>query len=132
MNEVQIRVYDKQIYTTHSDESQNTFKGKIAVKDTDIYILYKDQSTQTNTTIKVSEKGVSVKRAGAMNGTLQFDKEKTTRCLYGTPYGNMLLDITTTNIEIYLLEKGIKVYIEYTTMMDGEKISDNTLMVMAN
>ena len=132
MKDVQVRVYDKQIYSTHSDEAQNAFKGKIAVKDNDIYILYKEQSTQTSTTIKASENGVSIKRAGAMNGHLQFDKEKTTRCLYGTPYGNMLIDITTTNIEVYLLEKGVKIYIEYTTMMDGEKVSDNVFMVMAN
>ena len=132
MNDVQIRVYDKQIYTTHSDESQNNFKGKIAVKDADIYVLYKDESTQTNTTIKASDKGVSVKRAGAMNGTLLFDRENVRRCSYGTPYGNLVLDIKTTNIEVYLLDKGVKIYIEYTTLMDGEKISDNVFMVMAN
>ena len=93
MKDVQIRVYDKQIYSTHSDQSENTFKGKIAVKDNDIYILYKDQSSQTNTTIKASDQGITVKRTGAMNGNLRFDKENITRCLYGTPYGNMLIDI---------------------------------------
>ncbi|MBE6023965.1 MAG: DUF1934 domain-containing protein [Cellulosilyticum sp.] len=132
MKDVQIRIYDKQIYSSHFDESQNEFKGKIAVKDNDIYILYKDQTTQTNTTIKASEQGVSIKRTGAMNGNLQFEKGKTTRCLYGTPYGNMLIDIETANIEVYLLEKGVKIYIEYAMLMDGEKMSDNIFIAMAN
>lgn len=132
MKEVKVRVYDKQVYPTHCDESENSFKGKLAVKDNDIYILYKDEATQTNTTVKVSDEGVTVKRTGAMNGNLQFYKEKISKCLYRTPYGNMLIEIMTSNIEVYLLEKGVKIYIEYTMLMDGEKISDNTYMIMAN
>lgn len=132
MNDVQIRVYDKQIYSTHSDESENTFKGKIAVKDKDIYILYKDQTTQTSTTIKASENGVSVKRVGAMNGTLLFNKEGRTRCQYGTPFGNMLIDIEATNVDVYLLEKGVKIYIEYKMFMEDEKVSENVFMIVAN
>lgn len=132
MKDVQIRVYDKQIYSTHTDESENTFSGKIAVKENDIYILYKDKENQTSTTIKAFEKGVSVKRVGAMNGTLQFNKEEIKRCLYGTPFGNMLIDIETNNIEVYLLEKGVKICIEYSMIMEDEKISDNVFMIMAN
>ena len=132
MKEVQIRVYDKQIYSTHTDEAENTFSGKIAVRENDIYILYKDEQTQTRTTIKATQKGVSVKRVGAMNGMLQFNKEEIKRCLYGTPFGNMLIDIETNNIEVYLLEKGVKIYIEYSMMMENEKVSDNVFMIMAN
>ena len=132
MKDVQVRVYDKQIYTTHSDETENTFKGTMAIKGNDIYILYKDQTTQTNTTVKVSEQGVSVKRIGSLNGHLQFHKEEVKRCLYGTPFGNMLIDIKTSNIEVYLLEKGVKIYIEYSIIMDEEKVSDNVFMIMAN
>ena len=132
MKDMQIRVYDKQVYSTHTDESENTFSGKIAVKENNIYILYKDEQTQTSTTIKTFEKGVSVKRVGAMNGTLQFNKEEIKRCLYGTPFGNMLIDIETNNIEVYLLEKGVKICIEYSMIMEDEKISDNVFMIMAN
>lgn len=132
MKDVQVRVYDKQIYTTHSDETENTFKGTMAIKDNDIYILYKDQTTQTKTTVKVSEQGVSVKRAGSLNGHLQFHKQETKRCLYGTPFGDMLIDIETSNIEVYLLEKGVKIYIEYSIIMDEEKVSDNVFMITVN
>lgn len=132
MKDVQIRVYDKQIYPTHFDESENSFKGKISMKNNDIYLLYTDENTQTKTTIKVSGQGITVKRSGGMNGTLQFDKEKITRNAYRTPYGNMLIDIETTNTEVYLLEKGVKINIAYTMLMHGEKISENAFMVMAN
>ncbi len=132
MKDVQVRVYDKQIYATHSDETENIFKGTMATKGKDIYILYKDQTTKTNTTVKVTEQGISIKRAGSLNGHLQFHKDERKRCLYGTPFGNMLIDIETSNIEVYLLEKGVKIYIEYSIIMDEEKVSDNVFMIMAN
>lgn len=132
MQDVRVRVFDKQIYSTHSDESENSFSGKMTVKDNDIYILYKDESSQTSTTVKVSSQGISIKRVGTMNGNLQFYKEKISKCQYGTPYGNMIIEIDTSNYEVYLLEKGVKIHIEYAIIMDGEKISDNVYMIMAN
>lgn len=132
MKDVQVRVYDKQIYTTHSDETENTFKGTMAIKDNDIYILYKDETTQTKTTVKVVGQGVSIKRSGSLNGHLQFYKNEIKRSSYGTPFGNMLIDIKTQNVEVYLLEKGVKIYIEYSIIMNEEKVSDNIFMIMAN
>ena len=132
MKDVQVRVYDKQIYSTHSDETENTFKGTMAIKDNDIYLLYKDETTQTKTTVKVTGQGVTIKRAGGLNGVLQFYKNEIRRSSYGTPFGNMLIDIKTDNVEIYLLEKGVKIYIEYSIIMNEEKVSDNIFMIMAN
>ena len=61
-----------------------------------------------------------------------LNKEEIKKCLYGTPFGNMVIDIETNNIEVYLLEKGVKIYIEYSMMMENEKVSDNVFMIMAN
>lgn len=132
MKDVQVRVYDKQSYTTHSDETENTFKGTMAIKGNDIYVLYKDQTTNTRTIVKATEQGVSVKRIGGLNGVLQFDTQEIKRCLYATPFGEMVIDIKTENIKVYLLKKGIKIYIEYSIIIDGEKVSDNIFMIMAN
>lgn len=132
MKEVKVRVFDKQIYPTHSDEAENTFNGSMAIKGDDIFITYKDQLTSVNTIIKASKEGVSVKRMGAMNGKLKFEVDKPYKTLYGTPYGEMPIEIQTNKNEIYLLEKGIKIYIEYKIFMDCEKVSDNIFMIVAN
>lgn len=132
MKEVQVRVFDKQIYSTHSDEAENTFKGNLAVKADDIFITYKDKTTGVNTIIKASKEGVSVKRMGAMHGKLKFEVDKPYKTLYGTPYGEMPIEIQTSKSEVYLLEKGIKIYIEYKLLMNDEKISDNIFMIVAN
>ena len=73
MKEVQVRVFDKQTYPTHSDEAENTFSGQLATKGEDIFITYKDQTTGVNTIVKASKNGVSVSRMGAMNGKLKFE-----------------------------------------------------------
>ena len=132
MKEVQVRVFDKQIYPTHSDEAENTFSGNLATKGDDIFVTYKDKSTGVNTIIKASKQGVSVTRLGAMNGKLKFEVGKSHKTLYGTPYGEMHIEIQTSKSEIYLLEKGIKIYIEYKILMDCEKVSDNIFMIVAN
>ncbi len=132
MKEVQVRVFDKQIYPTHSDEAENTFSGNLATKEDDIFITYKDKATGVNTIIKASKEGVLVTRMGAMNGKLKFEVDKPHKTLYGTPYGEMPIEIQTSKSDIYLLEKGIKIYIEYKILMDCEKVSDNIFMVVAN
>jgi len=132
MKEVQVRVFDKQIYPTHSDEAENTFSGNLAIKGDDIFITYKDKSTGINTIIKAYKTGVSVKRMGTMNGRLKFEVDKPYRTLYGTPYGEIPIEIQTSKSDIYLLEKGIKIYIEYKILMDCEKVSDNIFMIVAN
>lgn len=132
MKEVKVRVFDKQIYPTHSDEAENTFTGNLAIKDENIFITYKDKTTDVNTIIKASKQGVSVKRMGAMHGKLKFEVDKPYKTLYGTPYGEMSIEIQTSKSEVYLLEKGIKIYIEYKMLMNGEKVSDNIFMIVAN
>ncbi|MBU3804296.1 MAG: DUF1934 domain-containing protein [Candidatus Cellulosilyticum pullistercoris] len=132
MKEVQVKVFDKQIYPTHSDEAENTFSGNLAIKGEDIFITYKDKSTGVNTIIKASKEGISVTRMGAMNGKLKFEVDKPYKTSYGTPYGEMPIEIQTSKTDVYLLEKGIKIYIEYKILMNDEKVSDNLFMIVAN
>lgn len=132
MRDVEVKVYDKQVYPTHFDEANNKFKGNIASKNGSIYITYKDTVTGVTTIIKTVDKGVVVKRIGAMNGQLVFERGKIHTTQYATPYGMMPLEIKTNKCDIYLLEKGVKIYIEYMIFMDNQKVSDNTFMVITN
>lgn len=132
MKNVQIKVYDKQTYPTHSDEAENSFSGNLTVKNDNIYITYKDTTTGVSTIVKIVGACVHVKRIGAMNGNLTFEENVAHTTLYHTPYGPMPIEIRTNKTDIYLLEKGIKICIEYKIFMDDEKVSDNTFMLIAN
>ena len=132
MKEAQTTVYDKQIYPTHSDEAENKFSGNITFKNESVYITYKDEEQNITTVIKAKDNRVSVKRLGAIRGNLEFDSNKPHRTIYSTPYGDMDMEIVTQKCEVYFLTKGVKIHIEYKIMMQGEKVSDNIYLVVAN
>ena len=67
-----------------------------------------------------------------MKGNLEFDSNKPHKTLYSTPYGDMEIEIVTNKCDIYFLTKGVKIYIEYKIMMQGEKVSDNIYLIVAN
>ena len=132
MKEEKKTVNDKQIYPDHSDEAENKFLGNFTFKNESIYITYKDQEQNVTTIIKAKNSVVSIKRLGAMQGNLEFDSNKPNKTIYSTPYGEMEIEIITKKCDIYFLEKGVKLYIEYKIMMQGEKVSDNIYLIVAN
>ena len=132
MKEVQVTVYDKQIYESHSDENENKYRGNLAFKNDNIYITYKEEEQKITTMIKVKDGVVNIKRLGAIKGDLEFSTNKSSKSLYSTPYGQMELEIITNKCDVYLLEKGVKIYIEYKIMMQGSKVSENVYLIVTN
>ncbi len=132
MKEVQISVYDKQIYEDHSDEAENKFTGTLAFKNDNIYIAYKDIEQDVTTVVKVKNNVVYIKRLGSVKGSLEFNLNQSNKTLYVTPYGEMEMEIMTKRCDIYILEKGVKIYIEYKIIMQDAKISDNIYMIVTN
>lgn len=132
MKETQITVYDKQIYPTHSDEAENKFVGNVTFKNEALYITYKEKEQNVTTIIKAKDHIVSIKRLGVMRGNLEFNSSKPHKTIYSTPYGDMEIEIVTKKCEVYFLTKGVKIHIEYKIMMQGEKVSDNIYLIVAN
>ena len=132
MRDVQIKVCDKQIYESHSDSNEMNFKGQLAFKNNNLYITYKDEQSGVTTIIKAKDNKVSVKRLGAVKGDLNFNVEQPHHTIYHTPHGELEMEIITGKCDVYILEKGVKICIEYKILMQGEKISDNIYMIMAN
>lgn len=132
MRNVKVTVYDKQVYPTHFEEAEHVHQGSVTLKNNHIYVTYKETETGITNLIKTSDEGIVVKRIGALGGQLRFEKGKVHTTQYATPYGIMPLEIQTTKCDIYMLEKGIKLYIEYMLFMEKEKVSDHTLMIITN
>lgn len=132
MKNVHIKVYDKQTYETHDDTNETEFEGQLAFKNDSVYITYKDHDMGVTTIIKTKNGVVYVKRMGTLKGNLEFDRQKPFQTIYYTPYGEMEIQIITKKCEVYILEKGIKIYIDYKIIMQGKPISDNIYMIVAN
>lgn len=132
MRDVKIKICDKQIYETHEDENETDFVGQLSFKNESIYITYKDEEMGVTTIVKIKDHVIYVKRLGNLKGNLEFNTEKSHRTLYATPYGEMEIEFKTKKVDVYILEKAVKICIDYTIMMQGKKISDNIYMLMAN
>lgn len=132
MKDINIKIHDEQVYEDHSDERDSEFIGQLAFKNDSIYITYKDIEQGVTTIIKAKGRAVSVKRIGNVRGNLEFSPGYSHKTIYHTPYGEMEMEVITEQCEVYLLEKGVKVYISYKILMQGQKISDNIYMIVAN
>lgn len=132
MEDVSIKVYDKQIYEEHEDVNETEFRGQLVFRNEGIYITFKDEKIKVTTIIKAKNGVVSVKRLGALKGNLEFSTHNSHLSIYTTPYGEMEINIVTEKCEIEVLEKGIKIYIEYKLLMQEELISHNIYKIVAN
>ncbi|MDF2596702.1 MAG: hypothetical protein K0R69_3043 [Clostridia bacterium] len=132
MKNVKIKVYDKQIYETHDDTNETEFDGQLSFRNESVYITYKDQEMGVTTIIKTKGGIVWVKRVGNLKGDMTFDTQNPDRTIYYTPYGEMEIQIITKKCDVYILEKGIKIMIDYKILMQDKVISDNIYMIVVN
>lgn len=132
MKDVHIKVYDKQTYETHDDVNETEFEGQLTFRNNSVYITYKDPEMGVTTMIKTKDGIVSVKRLGALKANLEFNTQNPHKTIYYTPYGEMEIEIITKKCDIYILEKGMKIVIDYKILMQGKALSDNIYMIIAN
>ena len=57
----------------------------------------------------------------------ELDKKRQTR--YATPLGDMVVDLTTTRIDLVEQEDNIKVSVEYSLGINYQHISDNSIII---
>ncbi len=76
------------------------------------------------------DKLASISRSGSVQSTLVIDKEKKQHCLYGTPYGELMVGIYTHSIINKLTEDGGNLYMKYTVDINSSYVSDNEVLII--
>ncbi|MCR5703511.1 MAG: DUF1934 domain-containing protein [Eubacterium sp.] len=108
-------------------------RGKYYLKKDKHYLLYDDieeESGQTTkNTIKFNSEKVEVLRNGMVNGKLIFQKGKNSQSLYGTPYGDILLEVMTKEIQVKEIPEHINLMIDYELYADNAKVSDSRIVI---
>ncbi len=74
-------------------------------------------------------KRASICRSGSVSSNLIIDKDKKQHCLYGTPYGDLMVGIYTHSIINELNEDGGNLYMKYTVDINSSYVSDNEIFV---
>lgn len=84
----------------------------------------------TKTQIRIHGKeSLEVIKKGVTNMHLVFEKNKTNRCVYQTPFGRLNLGICTSKLVVDETEDTISIYTEYAMDVDCEKLADCTIRI---
>lgn len=108
-------------------------KGDYFFKNNKHYVVFEEllegSSEITKSTLKFSEKEVSLKRSGAMSMQLLFNLQMKTMSDYRTPFGNLVIGIDTKGIACDEQEEKIDLDVAYALEVNYEYLADCRLKV---
>ncbi|MDC7291632.1 DUF1934 domain-containing protein [Blautia schinkii] len=81
--------------------------------------------------IKMSPKGMEVRKKGLINVHMVFEQGKKTMTYYTTPYGTLQMGIAATNLELNESDDGIDMKVDYALDMNEEHVADCYLAIQA-
>ena len=99
------------------------------------YLRYEeilDESAEpTVNYIKMSPKGVEVRKKGLVNVHMVFEQGKKNMTYYTTPFGTLQMGIATTNLELKENTGMIDMKVDYALDMNDEHVADCFLTIKA-
>ena len=103
-------------------------KGQYYFKNNMHYVTYEDMidefSGPTKNLLKFNDTYCALTKKGAANVNMIFEKHKKNLTNYGTPYGDIVIGIETSKVQVMESEKKIKVGIQYALEINYEHLAD--------
>lgn len=91
------------------------------------YIIYEDvdedNGQKTKNIIKVSHQSIEVRKTGYINTNMIFEKDRINKSYYATPFGDLSVEIDTSDIEIEEEEQSIKIRIDYALIINAQPMN---------
>lgn len=113
------------------DEVEVVTHGSYLNKNGKHYIRYEEVMEGMEGTIqnliKVDENGMEVTKRGLTNVHMIFEKDKKNMTYYATPFGNLLVGISATSVDVKSSEKNIDVTVSYALDVNYEHMADCTI-----
>lgn len=102
-------------------------------KDGKHYIVYNEISEETSeinkNTIKVKDNSVEIIRKGSGNVHMIFEEKKKNISYYNTPFGNLLIGISTNRVKIVESPHEMDIEINYSLEANDEHLSDCVMRI---
>lgn len=113
MNEIRLKITGTQITPDgEKDTIELMTEGKYYKKNDCIFLVYDESEISgmegSTTTLKIGKGQIMMKRFGSSESKLIFEKGIRHKTMYGTAYGNMEMEVTTSKIDIEADEEGLK------------------------
>jgi len=107
--------------------------GNYHCRDNNKYIKYEevfeDIADTTSNLITIKEDILEVCKKGAINTRMTFQKDTKTQASYKTPYGTIVLRITTKSLDIQENKDNLDIKIDYSLEANNEHLSDCSLSI---
>ena len=93
--------------------------------------LLEDFAEPTINYIKISPKGMEVRKKGVVNVHMVFEQGKKNMTYYTTPYGTIEMGIAATNLNLEENDSGLNMKVDYALDMNQEHVADCYLAIKA-
>ncbi|MCH5211213.1 MAG: DUF1934 domain-containing protein [Oscillospiraceae bacterium] len=122
-NDYRIIVKNKQTIDGETNVIEELAYGSLYEKNGKWYIIYKteEDGDRISSMIKLSDNEVSIKRSGSINSMMVYKTGEKREFMYGTPYGEIAMEIETHRIITDITENGGSVNMVYTLNVQDEK-----------
>ena len=93
--------------------------------------ILEDFAEPTINYIKISPKGMEVRKKGVVNVHMVFEQGKKNMTYYTTPYGTIEMGIAATNLNLEENDSGLNMKVDYALDMNQEHVADCYLAIKA-
>lgn len=135
-NNVIIKISGLQIVEDTGDSVEMIAVGKHYIKNSKHYLLYdeidEENGSKIKNTIKFNEDSAEVMRKGIINGRLVFEKGNNNQSIYSTPYGDLLVEVLTKDIQVRQEQDNVNLMIDYELYANNSKVSDSKIEIDIN
>ncbi len=104
------------------------------LRDGKHYVLYEEpvegMSGSIKNRIRFAKDGkLEVTRSGLTSSHLVFEKDRINMSRYETPYGEMMVGVYTTDMQVDVRDEDIDVSVAYALDINSEKVADCNIMM---
>ena len=130
---INISGYQQSFIETDKDNVEMTTTGDYDYEDGLYYIDYDETEISgmegTHTSIEIGSDYVSLQRGGSMNTDMLFMEGRKTHSMYHTPFGELLVGIYTSKLDIQPFDKCCTLYIEYDIEINDKPNGRNSIEI---
>ncbi|MFD2368483.1 DUF1934 domain-containing protein [Brevibacillus sp. GCM10020057] len=134
MHYVQIELTAKHRVDGDWEETTHSYEGRCVQKAAAWYLNYKEQvegAGEVSTTLKLTERAITLVRQGGVSTRQQFEKGASTHASYQSPYGPFAMETHTNRLRVrYERELPTRVEIAYQLWMNGQYAGEHELTMV--
>ena len=135
----EVLIHVRGLQTMDADGEQEPLEivvpGQYYFRNGSHYLRYEevmeDFAEPTVNYIKISRKGMEVRKKGVVNVHMVFEQGKKNMTYYTTPYGTIEMGIAATNLNLQESDGGLDMKVDYALDMNQEHVADCYLAIKA-